>query len=81
MFSKTKKTNRDPLGIQSTQQARVFLHEDQNMSEMQENLQKLIADKDLRIKLGTNAIKGMDKFSIETIASMYKTLFKNILKK
>lgn len=58
-----------------------LLIEDQNMSEMQENLQKLIADKDLRIKLGTNAIKGMDKFSIETIASMYKTLFKNILKK
>ncbi|WP_100611540.1 glycosyltransferase family 4 protein [Confluentibacter lentus] len=57
-----------------------ILVENQNQLAMQEKLNILINDKELRIKLSSNGIDSLDKFQIDIIYEKYLNIFHNILK-
>ena len=58
-----------------------ILVEDQNTEEMITKLDMLIADEDLRRKLGAKAVNSIDKFSMERIGKKWEELFQEILEK
>ena len=58
-----------------------LLIEDQNMSEMQEGLIKLMQEPNLRKTLSQNGINSLDKYSVENIAMLYEELISKIVNK
>jgi glycosyltransferase involved in cell wall biosynthesis len=57
-----------------------ILVKNQDKSEMITKLTQLMQDKKLRLNLGTNAIKGCEKFSIHEIGKQWENLFYEIIK-
>ncbi len=57
-----------------------ILVEDQNKDEMVQQTLALIADENLRKKLGTNAVNYVEKFSCDKIGLKWQQLFDEILK-
>ena len=57
-----------------------ILVEDQNMQAMSEQLNVLINNPELRIKLAGNGINSLDRFKIDVIYKKYLNIFENILK-
>lgn len=57
-----------------------LLAENQNPDEMAHLLQNLIEDESLRYELGSNAIRSLDRFSIDVIYQKYMHIFINLLK-
>lgn len=55
-----------------------LLVEDQNEEEMKKGLNRLIRSETLRNELGKNAIKSLEKFSIENITLIWEQLFQDI---
>jgi glycosyltransferase involved in cell wall biosynthesis len=55
-----------------------LLIEDQNMSSMQNGLIKLIEDSSLRDRLSFNAVKSVEKYSINNIGKMWDNLFQRL---
>lgn len=51
---------------------------DQNIIKMQEGLTRLIENNELRNTLGNEALKSLDRFSVETIANKWHDLFETI---
>lgn len=52
-----------------------LLIKDQDMTEMQDGLNKLIKNIELRKKLGTNAISSLDKYSMDSVGQNWEKLF------
>ncbi|MEC7770168.1 MAG: glycosyltransferase family 4 protein [Bacteroidota bacterium] len=52
-----------------------LLIEDQNMEEMKKGLVRLIESETLRIELGENALKSLDKYDIYNVAQIWMNLF------
>ncbi|PWB24411.1 glycosyltransferase family 4 protein [Flavobacterium sp. HTF] len=57
-----------------------FLIEDGNKDSFIEKLNLLIEDSNLRIKMGAEAIKSVEKYNLESIMQQWKTLFESIVK-
>lgn len=57
-----------------------ILVEDQNINEMAKNTIALIEDENLRKRLGTSAVKSVEKFSLDKIGLKWQQLFDEILK-
>tara|TARA_R110002049_G_scaffold197763_1_gene367830 strand:- start:6450 stop:7523 length:1074 start_codon:yes stop_codon:yes gene_type:complete len=57
-----------------------LLIDDQNIVEMQESLELLITDRDLRKNLSNNAISSLERFSMKTIITKWEELFDKIFK-
>lgn len=53
---------------------------DQNMKEMEKSLSDLIEDKSKRLLLANNAIKSVNRFSVENIVNKWEVLFSKIIK-
>lgn len=58
-----------------------ILVEDQNKKDMQEELQQLIDDENLRIQLGRKAMVSIQNFSIENIGNQWMSLIEEVLAK
>jgi len=54
-----------------------LLIEDQNISEMQNGLRKLIIDKELRNRLSSKGITSLSKYDIRSVTQRYENLFNN----
>lgn len=55
-----------------------ILIEDQNFSSMAENLDKLMNNPELRIKLANEGFKSLDRYKIDNIYKNYLTIFEDI---
>ena len=53
-----------------------LLIEDQNEEEMKKGLSRLIDSETLRIELGKNAIKSLQKYDIDNVSNLWTKLFK-----
>jgi glycosyltransferase involved in cell wall biosynthesis len=58
-----------------------LLIEDQNEKEMTSKLTLLLNDDTLRLSLGKEGIKSLERFDIKTIISQYKDIFESLLNK
>lgn len=56
-----------------------LLIEDQNISEMQSGLKRLLDDKNLRVRLSNEGIKSLNKYHIDTVTKRYEDLFNKIV--
>jgi GalNAc-alpha-(1->4)-GalNAc-alpha-(1->3)-diNAcBac-PP-undecaprenol alpha-1,4-N-acetyl-D-galactosaminyltransferase len=57
-----------------------LLIKNQDQKEMQKGLLALINDESLRRRLSCNAIKSLDKYSIENVYSLWELLFNKVIK-
>lgn len=57
-----------------------LLIENQNMEEMQRGLLKLINEQEYRKELAFNAIKSLDKYSMDNVYGLWERLFSKVLK-
>ena len=58
-----------------------LLVEDQNEKKMQEAIEMLIGDEELRIKLGEKAVDVREKYSIEKIAKEWEKIINKVIDK
>ncbi|MFD2098854.1 glycosyltransferase family 4 protein [Flagellimonas iocasae] len=61
-----------------TQDVNGLLIDDQNEEEMQKGLTRLMESEHLRRQLGENALKSLEKYSIENVANIWEGLFQEI---
>lgn len=61
-----------------TDQVDGLIVEDQNFEQMTKQLEILVQDRELRLRLSKNAINALDRYKIETIYQNYLGIFKTI---